>query len=64
MKLDDEQQHLQPYQLTIYYQNELIRFTKAFQQRANEHYERKWRIFERQQEQHYDRALLVAGGQQ
>ncbi len=63
-EIDDEEQNLHSYQLTIFYQNKRIRFDEAFQQWANEHYESERRNFEQQQEHHYDQALLLADGQQ
>ncbi len=50
-----------PYQLTYYYQNELVRFQEAFEERMNEC---KRRIFEQQQHQQYNDALILEGEQQ
>ena len=62
-EVDNEQQYLHPYQLTVYYQNELLRFNEAFQLWVNDRYELERRNFEQQQEQHYHEARLVADGQ-
>ncbi len=40
----EEQPHL-PYQLTYYYQNELVRFQEAFEERINEQYELQAKSF-------------------
>jgi hypothetical protein len=53
-----------PYQLTRYYQNVLVRFPEAFEERMNETYERERIIFEQQQQQQYNDALIVEGEQQ
>ena len=52
-------QHLyHPYQLTHFYQEELVRFDEAFQHRINEQYENERRIFEQQQQQWENNALI------
>jgi hypothetical protein len=53
-----------PYQLTRYYQNALVRFQEAFEERMNETYERERIIFEQQQQQQYNDALIIEGEQQ
>ena len=50
-EINDQQQQLHPYQRFLYYQNQLTHFEEAFQQWANEQYERERRNFEKQQEQ-------------
>ena len=58
-EVEEQRQHLQPYQRTIYYQNELTQFEEVFQQWVNEQYEREQRNFEQHQELRYDEALLL-----
>jgi hypothetical protein len=51
-----------PYQLTLFYQNALLCFEEAFQQWVDEQYKHEKMLFEQQQQQHYDVALVI--GQQ
>jgi hypothetical protein len=52
-----------PYQLTRYYQNELVQFQEAFEERMNEQYEHERTIFEHQQQQLYNVTLVLEGEQ-
>lgn len=51
-----------PYQLTLFYQNALLHFEEASQQWVDKQYKCENMLFEQQQQQHYDVALVI--GQQ
>ena len=63
-EVEMEEEPYYPYQLTRYYQNALVIFQEAFEERINEQYERERSIFEQQQQQQYNDALIVEGEQQ
>jgi hypothetical protein len=63
---DAERQQIPPYQLTHYYGNELTRFDEAYLRWINERYEQERLLFEQQQEQLYNTAMVLGaqvGGQ-
>ncbi len=56
---EEEHEHLQLYQLTFYYWNELIHFEEAFLQWVSEQYKQEQMLFEQQQQQRHEAALIL-----
>jgi hypothetical protein len=62
--IDMEQEQLHPYQLTHFYQNLFISLQENFEEWINEEYECEQIVFEHQQQQLYNEALILEGDEQ